>query len=200
MLCGLKWKTCACPWFNYDAIEDDRLAHMRVPGAVPAAAPAPIQAPIPAPRIRPRIRRRNPDELARHMQGLDLNAAPAPAPAPVADYNYGFGVGNGAPHLMNETYLRPVPQARPPVNGLYVPRGAYNAPAAGVAAAPEPIGGGDGAAREERRRRRRERVAAPRPSVMAGLGGQGRGSGRVGAWRTHVGLGVTPEEGLISVV
>lgn len=31
MVCGLKWKTCACPWFNYQLVEDDRLNHMRVP-------------------------------------------------------------------------------------------------------------------------------------------------------------------------
>ena len=29
MLCGLKWRTCECPWFNYETIEADRLAHMR---------------------------------------------------------------------------------------------------------------------------------------------------------------------------
>lgn len=29
MICGLKWKTCNCPWFNYDQIEDDRLNNMR---------------------------------------------------------------------------------------------------------------------------------------------------------------------------
>ncbi|OBT45064.1 hypothetical protein VE00_05129 [Pseudogymnoascus sp. WSF 3629] len=68
---------------------------------------------------------------------------------------------------------------------------------------------GERVARERRRRRRgeaerEEREASVaegvRSSVMAGLGGRGRGSGRVGAWRTHVGLGVEPEEGVISVV
>lgn len=31
MVCGLKWKTCACPWFNYQVVEEDRLNHMRIP-------------------------------------------------------------------------------------------------------------------------------------------------------------------------
>ena len=39
---------------------------------------------------------------------------------------------------------------------------------------------------------------APRPSVLAGLGGPGRGSGRVNAWRTHVEPGAPPEEGVLS--
>jgi hypothetical protein len=39
----------------------------------------------------------------------------------------------------------------------------------------------------------------PRPSVLAGLRGSGRGSGRVGAWRVHVEPGVTPAEGVLSM-
>ena len=33
MICGLRWKTCDCPWFNYEAVENDRLQHMNVPQA-----------------------------------------------------------------------------------------------------------------------------------------------------------------------
>jgi hypothetical protein len=33
MICGLKWKTCNCPWFNYEAVENDRLNHMNIPQA-----------------------------------------------------------------------------------------------------------------------------------------------------------------------
>ncbi|MCJ1365402.1 hypothetical protein MMC16_004523 [Acarospora aff. strigata] len=33
MICGLKWKTCSCPWFNYEAVENDRLNHMNIPEA-----------------------------------------------------------------------------------------------------------------------------------------------------------------------
>lgn len=32
MSCGLKWKTCECPWFTYQAVENDRLLHMNVGG------------------------------------------------------------------------------------------------------------------------------------------------------------------------
>ncbi|KAI4088369.1 MAG: hypothetical protein LQ344_006154 [Seirophora lacunosa] len=31
MICGVKWKGCDCPWFNYQAVEQDRLQHMHVP-------------------------------------------------------------------------------------------------------------------------------------------------------------------------
>ncbi|KAL8934261.1 MAG: hypothetical protein Q9216_005990 [Gyalolechia sp. 2 TL-2023] len=27
MICGVKWKGCDCPWFNYQAVERDRLVH-----------------------------------------------------------------------------------------------------------------------------------------------------------------------------
>jgi len=30
MLCGKKWKGCECPWFNYDVVENDRLAHLEM--------------------------------------------------------------------------------------------------------------------------------------------------------------------------
>jgi hypothetical protein len=67
---------------------------------------------------------------------------------------------------------------------------------------------------ERRGRRRRETsgqglaVAAARTatggrdrlSVLAGLGGTGRGSARVGGWRRHVRVGEEPEEGVISFV
>ncbi|KAI9683887.1 MAG: hypothetical protein M1829_004222 [Trizodia sp. TS-e1964] len=36
MICGLKWKTCNCPWFNYgQTAEDDQLNHWNVPRAIP---------------------------------------------------------------------------------------------------------------------------------------------------------------------
>ncbi|PGH17529.1 hypothetical protein AJ79_01129 [Helicocarpus griseus UAMH5409] len=30
MICGAKWKTCECPWFNYEAVEADRMNHVDV--------------------------------------------------------------------------------------------------------------------------------------------------------------------------
>jgi hypothetical protein len=38
-----------------------------------------------------------------------------------------------------------------------------------------------------------------RPSVLAGLGGATRGGNRVDAWRTHIELGVLPDEGVLSI-
>jgi len=35
MICGTKWKGCECPWFNYEAVEADRLAHMQPPPMEP---------------------------------------------------------------------------------------------------------------------------------------------------------------------
>ena len=48
----------------------------------------------------------------------------------------------------------------------------------------------------ERANSRREQ----RPSVLAGLGGTSRGGNRVDAWRTHIELGVVPDEGVLSIV
>ncbi|KAH7045284.1 IBR domain-containing protein [Macrophomina phaseolina] len=66
MLCGAKWKTCECPWFNYAHLdEEDRLQNMRVPepyiviehdahGGAPPPRPPPNARPdqyaVPAPR------------------------------------------------------------------------------------------------------------------------------------------------------
>lgn len=30
MICGSRWKSCECPWFNYDAVEDNPLQHMQI--------------------------------------------------------------------------------------------------------------------------------------------------------------------------
>ncbi|ETS83283.1 hypothetical protein PFICI_05159 [Pestalotiopsis fici W106-1] len=31
MICGLQWKTCECPWFNYETAEQDHLDYMDMP-------------------------------------------------------------------------------------------------------------------------------------------------------------------------
>jgi hypothetical protein len=31
MVCGSKWKTCDCPWFNYNTGEGDQLNFMNAP-------------------------------------------------------------------------------------------------------------------------------------------------------------------------
>ncbi|MCJ1426694.1 hypothetical protein MMC29_004597 [Sticta canariensis] len=77
MICGSKWKTCDCPWFNYEAVENDRLNHMN---------PMPRRAPFvaggahnPALGYQEELNRRREQErrdeaLARRMQVLGLDA------------------------------------------------------------------------------------------------------------------------------
>lgn len=105
MICGLKWKSCNCPWFNYEAVENDRLLHMRVP-----------EDPFRPRQLRPRTyddeindRRRQERAdgvLARRLQGLSIVDRDRDD-----DYNGGIGdimgIGNGAGHFMNETFRRP---------------------------------------------------------------------------------------------
>ncbi|KAK4570187.1 hypothetical protein LTR86_002267 [Recurvomyces mirabilis] len=91
MICGSKWKTCDCPWFNYTNLQDaDRLLNMRVPepvqvllrrvyAAPQAAAPAqPVpgpnqafarnDAPPPTPRRRDRTYRQELNDRQRQEQ------------------------------------------------------------------------------------------------------------------------------------
>ncbi|KAM3078271.1 hypothetical protein ACMFMG_002434 [Clarireedia jacksonii] len=108
MICGLKWKSCNCPWFNYDGMEEDRLNNMRVP--------EPVQEPRnPAPQPT-RTRRRSANyteelndrrrqerrdaELARHMQTHGNEEA---NPGGVGDIH---AVGNASGHFMNQDYIR----------------------------------------------------------------------------------------------
>lgn len=114
MICGLKWKSCNCPWFNYDAVEADRLEHMRVPEPVedPGLLPPPGIARVQRPRrprpatyieeINQRRRQERVDEdLARRLQTISLDDE---------DYQGGIGdihgIGNGADHFMNQDYVR----------------------------------------------------------------------------------------------
>lgn len=248
MICGLKWKSCNCPWFNYEQVENDRLEHMRVAGDIHVGGDRNVDIQIPTrggnlgrpPRHRvyhdefgARRRQELLDEaLARRLQILgvddddDYNG-------PVGDID---GVGNAQGHFMNEDFRRPAPDARPGnyLAGLNRERGIPPPPPAN----PEPqirrradqenaaptrrhaerpilrrsrMDYASDAARhapvtavETQRRARPLRpapapAAEPRPSVLAGLGGAGRGSGRVGAWRTHVEPGVVPIEGVLSM-
>ncbi|KAG7002033.1 hypothetical protein G7Y79_00029g063290 [Physcia stellaris] len=85
MICGAKWKSCDCPWFNYEAVENDRLNHMRVPQDIPV----PQQGRNPALGYQEELERRREQEradeaLARRIQvlGLDgIDERPFP-PAP----------------------------------------------------------------------------------------------------------------------
>ena len=261
MICGLKWKSCNCPWFNYEAVEADRLEHMQ-----------PLDAEDEPERERPRrLRRQRPnpyhdengdrrrqerrdEELARRMQRAALTAED--------DYQGGIGdiheIGNAAGHFMNEDYIRaaqniltgnydqataaanyvmgvanargvrrpppprleprrmverypgPLRTARPPsppppLRRHSMREHAYNSAQARPAEIVVPRRTRTDyeaeAAIHAPPGRRAERMVTgrePRPAVLAGLGG--RGGNRVNAWRTHVELGVTPEEGVISVL
>ena len=266
MICGLKWKSCNCPWFNYDAVEADRLEHMQVPEEVqiPQAREQREQRQHRLRRPRPnnyheemnqrRRQERTDEEMARRLQGVDIEDEDDDYQGGIGDIH---GVGNNAGHFMNQDYLRAaqniltgpfnqataaanyvmgVAQARgvPQPQGAGRPRMADRYPVAPPAAVPgsPPIlrrhtmreaayNSAQSTRASERVVPRRTRtdyqseaaVHAPvgrahqrsstgrtvRPSVLAGLGGSGRGSNRVNAWRTHVQPGVTPPEGVMSV-
>ena len=249
MICGLKWKSCNCPWFNYDQVENDRLNHVRVAGELGDggdrldgirihARPGNLGRPPRPPRayhVDLDARRRQElldEELARRLQILGIDDDD--------DYNGGVGnidgVGDMQGHFMNEDYRRPAPDARRAnyLAGVNRARGIPPPPPANPRPQLRRRSEQDNAAparrNAERPTLRRSRtdyasdaarhapVAAPvpqrraqpprpapapaaelRPSVLAGLGGAGRGSGRVGAWRTHVEPGVVPAEGVLSM-
>lgn len=81
MSCGLKWKTCDCPWFTYQAVENDRLRHMNAPGPGWYPPGRPGGRLDPAFRLQEAYDRRREQEqqrddiLARRMQILGLNGA-----------------------------------------------------------------------------------------------------------------------------
>jgi hypothetical protein len=218
MICGVKWKSCDCPWFNHGEVENDRLRHMRPLDDDTFLMRDPFRAALPQPRgyrdeLLERRRREIEDEhLARRLQILGFDDD---------DYNGGIGnvegVGNAAAHFMNEDFRRPPINVRDNLanraanlamanRGRGAPASPPQRPAERVVPrrtgrdyateaeiyAPRPP------ARESapHRRTRRERER-PKDSVLAGL--PGRGSARVGTWATYVEPG-PPEGGAISQV
>jgi hypothetical protein len=113
MICGLKWKSCNCPWFNYEAVEADRLDHMQVPEDVEGGPDLP-ERPRRLRRPRPptyhgdvderRRQERADEEFARWLQRMDIDGEDE------EDYQGGIGgiqgIGNGAGHFMNQDYIR----------------------------------------------------------------------------------------------
>lgn len=77
-MCGIIWKQCQCPWFNYDQVEADRLNHFNV-----AVRRFQVGGEADQPRLyqeeldRRRQQEREDEALARRLQGLnvDLNEA-----------------------------------------------------------------------------------------------------------------------------
>ena len=92
MVCGLKWKSCDCPWFNYENV-DQLLGN-----------PVRYQQEI----DRRRDQEHRDEALARRMQALGV------------DGNYAeqemFGIGNGAGHHMNQNFIQ---QAREALTANY---------------------------------------------------------------------------------
>ena len=100
MICGSQWKTCDCPWFNYEAVEADRLDHMNVPQVprqFPAANPNPARG-YQEEIDRRREQERRDEELARRLQGLGLGD-------PENFYNAEEGFGNAGGHFMNQDFV-----------------------------------------------------------------------------------------------
>ncbi|ETI25246.1 hypothetical protein G647_04620 [Cladophialophora carrionii CBS 160.54] len=84
MVCGMKWKSCDCPWFNYEAVD----AHLGDP----------VRHQQEIDRRREQINRD--EELARRMQQLGGGDAGGP-----------FGLGNAADHHMNQNFIQQAREA-----------------------------------------------------------------------------------------
>jgi hypothetical protein len=93
MVCGLKWKSCDCPWFSYEAID----THLGIP----------LWQQQELDRRRDQMQR---DEtLARRMQQMNVRDDGHAQPN-------GFGLGNAADHYMNQNFIR---QAREALTANY---------------------------------------------------------------------------------
>jgi len=196
MICAAPWKTCNCPWFNYNHLdENDRLNDMQVPRVYRteevAVVEVPREPPSPTPLARrssTRMRQRERDRsleradeaLAAHLQAqLFLNATPSTSEGRRSAPNVQiYGVGNTGSHHMNDSYtVRPLATAA-----------ARTAAAAAPTSRPATRLFGRGSVRASPRSTRT--VRAVTASTMAGLSRDGtrRGAGRVGTWLQHVEL------------
>ncbi|KFA55545.1 hypothetical protein S40293_02035 [Stachybotrys chartarum IBT 40293] len=120
MICGVKWKNCDCPWFNYGAVEADRLEHMNehvrgLRGNHRDAYPGEPElgsrmAMHPRPRPPPpgtyeeemylrQVREERDADLARHMQLYDEDEDDV-----IGDVVNILGIGGPAGHYTNDDY------------------------------------------------------------------------------------------------
>ena len=105
IICGAKWKTCDCPWFNYAAVEADRLDHMNIPQVREEIARGGNNV-FNAPRAyheemeRRREQDQRDEEIARQIQRREMEFAQR-----MNEFGL-WGVGNGARHYMNENFVR----------------------------------------------------------------------------------------------
>ncbi|KAK2760400.1 hypothetical protein FQN54_002470 [Arachnomyces sp. PD_36] len=106
MICGLQWKTCDCPMFNFDANEGEVEA-MDIPRARRAFAEGGGRQPLRYQEEldRRRLQEQEDEAMARHMEALDIADYTDPS-APITD-NGVFEVGNTGGHFMNEHFTRP---------------------------------------------------------------------------------------------
>ncbi|KAF2176633.1 hypothetical protein K469DRAFT_399505 [Zopfia rhizophila CBS 207.26] len=188
MICAAPWKTCNCPWFNYNHLDDDdRLNDMRIPyipqtGVVEAVEIPHEPAPPLVRRTTTRFRHRDDRDLERadealatHLQA-QLMLDPNPTASEVRRSDPGvqvYGLGNSGNHHMNDSYsIRPLASA--------AARSAVQRSTPGIFSR-----------RVVREVVRPQRSMAPATaSTMAGLSRDGsrRGAGRVGTWLQHVQL------------
>jgi ariadne-1 len=195
MVCAAPWKTCNCPWFNYQHIEDnDRINDMRVPYTTRRQEdvveviempdePSPPLARRSTTRSRHRSSRdRDPDHAeqdlsSRLRNSLHINPTPTASETrrgnPVVEV---YGVGNAMGHHMNDSYT-----VRPTANV--------------VAARTIPRTSAPRASFFSRRTTQPAPITTTRPSTaaasaMAGLSRDGtkRGANRVGTWLSHVSI------------
>ncbi|KAJ4378091.1 hypothetical protein N0V83_000923 [Neocucurbitaria cava] len=191
MVCAAPWKTCNCPWFNYQHIEDeDRLNDMRIPYTrrddgveviEVIEEPSPPLARRSSTRTRHRSERdremeRADHELAAHLQAqLHLNPTPTESSLhredPVIQV---YGLGNSGGHHMNDSYaIRSLPtSAARTAARTSAPRAPFFSSRRATREAPAPA----------------RAVPAAAASTMAGLSKDGRkvGANRVGTWLTHI--------------
>lgn len=105
MICGAKWKTCDCPWFNYDTVENDRLNHMQIPQAVPRRMQGNPALGYQEELDRRREQERADEALARRIQGMALEDEMERHPRrPGANNN----------NNVHEYLVQPQPPALPP--------------------------------------------------------------------------------------
>ncbi|KAI9836051.1 MAG: hypothetical protein M1819_001662 [Sarea resinae] len=114
MICGSKWKSCDCPWFNYNNDVEpnpgDRLNHMNIPRAVNILFRR--EPPAYQDELDHRRRQELEDEAyARRLQVLGLDGDDDDRRTELLDASYDdtWGVGNTMDHHMNADY---VPEGR----------------------------------------------------------------------------------------
>lgn len=107
MICGSKWKTCDCPWFNYDGGHGDRLDYMNVPQEVSAFNDGNVAMRNPV-RYQEELDRRREQEqqdeaIARRLQllGIDDDDLTARAASGILE------LGNAMAYFMNDRFVQP---------------------------------------------------------------------------------------------